>query len=179
LTFAEATACAGGPKRAVVRGGLAPWQLTRVLRHIEARLASRLTNSALATLVGLSEDYFARAFKVSTGRLPHAYVVARRIERAKVLMLESDLPLSQIAVATGFSDQSHLSRSFRDHVGAAPASWRRLSAAPHSRRASHTVIATALASSVLWNADAGPWPIALPEARAFRDRSARLAGRDS
>ena len=130
LAFTESDRRAPGPEQVVVRGGLAPWQLARVVGQIEARLASRLTNSRLAALVGLSEDYFARAFKVSTGCTPHAYVVARRIRRAKAMMLASNLPLSQIAVATGFSDQSHLSRSFRDHVGAAPASWRRLSARP-------------------------------------------------
>jgi transcriptional regulator GlxA family with amidase domain len=104
---------------------LAPWQLARVGGHIERRLASRLTNSRLAALVRLSEDHFARAFKVSIGCPPHAYVVMRRIERAKALMVGSNLPLSQIAVAAGFSDQSHLSRCFRDKVAAAPASWRR------------------------------------------------------
>ena len=130
LALTESHRRAPGPERVVVRGGLSPWQLARVVRQIEVRLASRLTNSHLAALVGLSEDYFARAFKVSTGSPPHAYVVARRIERAKTMMVASNLPLSQIAVATGFSDQSHLSRSFRDHVGAAPASWRRLSPRP-------------------------------------------------
>jgi transcriptional regulator GlxA family with amidase domain len=107
------------------RGGLAPWQLARVGRHIEGGLASRLTNSRLASLVRLSEDHFARAFKASTGCAPHAYVVMRRLERAKALMVGSDLPLSQIAVAAGFSDQSHMSRCFRDKVAVAPAWWRR------------------------------------------------------
>jgi transcriptional regulator GlxA family with amidase domain len=114
MAFVEATS----------RGGLAPWQLARVGGHIERGLASRLTNSRLASLVRLSEDHFARAFKASIGCSPHAYVVMRRIERAKALMLTSDLPLSQIAVAAGFSDQSHLSRCFRNKVGAAPALWR-------------------------------------------------------
>jgi transcriptional regulator GlxA family with amidase domain len=99
--------------------------LARVGGHIERRLASRLTNSRLASLVRLSEDHFARAFKASIGCPPHAYVVMRRIERAKALMVGSNLPLSQIAVAAGFSDQSHLSRCFRDKVAAAPAWWRR------------------------------------------------------
>ena len=114
MAFVEATA----------RGGLTPWQLARVGGHIERRLASRLTNSRLASLVRLSEDHFARAFKASIGCSPHAYVVMRRIEHAKALMLASDLPLSQIAVAAGFSDQSHLSRCFRNKVGAPPAGWR-------------------------------------------------------
>ena len=181
LAFPESDRRAPGLERVVVRGGLAPWQLARVVGQIEVRLASRLTNSRLAALVGLSEDYFARAFKVSTGCTPHAYVVARRIRRAKAMMLASNLPLSQIAVATGFSDQSHLSRSFRSHVGAAPASWRRASPRPSSAsRLTQTVIATALSSSVFWmtTADAGPPSIVLPGASAFPDPSARLARRD-
>jgi len=108
-----------------VRGGLAPWQLARVRQHIDRHLASRLTNSGLAALVRLSEDHFARAFKASVGCPPHTYVVARRVERAKTLMLRSDLPLSQIALAAGFVDQPHLTRLFRARVGASPASWQR------------------------------------------------------
>jgi AraC family transcriptional regulator len=138
LAFFEAAihepASNGEPQQGVAHGGLAPWQLARVGGHIERRLGSRLTNSGLASLVRLSEDHFARAFKASIGCPPHAYVVTRRIERAKALMLGSDLPLSQIAVAAGFSDQSHLSRCFRNNVGAAPAWWRR-SAHERARRA--------------------------------------------
>jgi AraC family transcriptional regulator len=105
--------------------GLAPWQLARVRRHIERHLGSRLTNAGLAALVGLNEDYFARAFKVSAGCPPHAYVVKRRIEHAKSLLLGGNLPLCQVALAAGFADQAHLSRRFRKTVGASPASWRR------------------------------------------------------
>ena len=108
-----------------VRAGLAPWQLARVRRHIERHLDSRLTNSGLAALVRLNEDHFARAFKVSVGRPPHAYVVERRVEYAKSLLLGGDLSLCQIALAAGFADQAHLSRRFRETVGASPASWRR------------------------------------------------------
>jgi AraC family transcriptional regulator len=115
------------PQPRLRRGGagLAPWQLARVRRHIERHLGSRLTNAGLAALVGLNEDYFARAFKASAGRAPHAYVVERRIERAKSLLLGGELPLCQVALAAGFADQAHLSRRFRKTVGASPASWRR------------------------------------------------------
>jgi AraC family transcriptional regulator len=105
--------------------GLAPWRLARVTRHIERRLESRLTNADLAALVRLNEDHFARAFKVSVGRSPHAYIVARRVERAKSLLLGGELPLCQIALAAGFADQAHLSRHFRETIGASPAAWRR------------------------------------------------------
>jgi AraC family transcriptional regulator len=105
--------------------GLAPWQLARVRRHIERHLGSRLTNADLAALVRLNEDYFARAFKISVGCPPHAYVVKRRVEYAKSLLAGGDLSLCQVALAAGFADQAHLSRRFRETVGASPASWRR------------------------------------------------------
>jgi AraC family transcriptional regulator len=114
------------PKRcAPPAGGLAPWQVRRVQRHIEANLASRLATADLAALVGLSENYFARAFRISVGAPPHAFVMTRRVAQAQTLMMESDLPLSQIALAVGLSDQAHLSRLFRHHVGTTPSAWRR------------------------------------------------------
>ena len=116
---------AGTARPARACAGLAPWQLARVRRQIEHHLGSRLTNADLAALVGLSEDYFARAFKVSVGCPPHAYVVKRRVEHAKSLLLGGDLSLCQVALAAGFADQAHLSRRFRETVGASPASWRR------------------------------------------------------
>lgn len=125
LTQLAPPKAAMGASSANARGGLAPWQLARVRRHIDRHLASHLTNACLAGLARLSADHFARAFKVSVGCPPHAYVVTRRVERAKSLMLSSNLPLSQIALATGFVDQPHLTRHFRARVGASPASWQR------------------------------------------------------
>lgn len=110
------------PSRACA--GLASWQLARVRQHIERHLDRRLTNAGLAALVRLNEDHFARAFKISVGRPPHAYIVERRVEHAKALLLGGKLPLCQIALAAGFADQAHLSRRFRETVGASPASWR-------------------------------------------------------
>jgi AraC family transcriptional regulator len=105
--------------------GLAPWQLARVRRHIERHLNSRITNAGLAALVRLNEDHFARAFKISVGRPPHAYLVQQRVEAAKVLLSNEQLPLCQVALAVGFADQAHLSRRFRETVGVSPATWRR------------------------------------------------------
>ena len=133
-TFSLRGRCASPPveasaksQSACVCAGLAPWQLARVRRYIERHLGSRLTNSALAALVQRNEDHFARAFKKSVGCPPHAYIVQRRVEHAKLLLMGSNLRLCQIALATGFSDQAHLSRRFRETVGASPASWQRQS----------------------------------------------------
>ncbi|HVJ52713.1 MAG TPA: helix-turn-helix transcriptional regulator, partial [Aliidongia sp.] len=65
------------------------------------------------------------AFKRSLGEAPHAYIIARRLERARELMLTSDMGLSELALQCGFSDQAHFTKLFRSHVGKSPAAWRR------------------------------------------------------
>ncbi|MDJ0388737.1 AraC family transcriptional regulator [Roseomonas sp. E05] len=113
----------GGP--AVVQGGLARWQINRLTRLIESRLEFPILQQDLAAEVRLSTGHFARAFKQSFGRTAHAYVVSRRIERAKVLMLETPASLCEVALACGLADQAHFSRLFRRLVGTTPLAWRR------------------------------------------------------
>jgi AraC-like DNA-binding protein len=127
-----------GTGRTTARGGLAPWQSRRVERHIEAGLEAGLAVHDLARLVSLSPSHFCRAFKESFGAPPHAYVLSRRIERAKALMLTTSERLSAIALACGLADQAHLCRAFRRIVGTSPAAWRRDHAqgpGDHRRRA--------------------------------------------
>lgn len=107
------------------RGGLAAWQAKRTARHIELHLHQTLTVAELAALVRLSRTHFSAAFRCSFGTPPHGYVLERRIARAKQLMLETDMPLSQIACACGLCDQAHLSRTFRRFEGQSPLLWRR------------------------------------------------------
>jgi AraC family transcriptional regulator len=110
---------------ALVQGGLAPWQISRVKVHVEANLDSTLRIGDLAAIARLSTGHFCRAFTRSFGVAPFAYVAGRRLARAQELMLTSDDPLSQIALACGLCDQSHLTRLFRRHVGTSPNVWRR------------------------------------------------------
>jgi AraC-like DNA-binding protein len=79
----------------------------------------------LSGLVGLSAHHFCRVFKQSTGLPPHRWQVRQRVEKAKVLMLDADLSLAEIAVATGFADQSHFTTVFRKATGSPPHAWRR------------------------------------------------------
>jgi len=109
----------------LVQGGLAPWQISRVKAYIEAHLDSTLRMRDLAAIVRLSAGHFSRSFTRSFGVAPFAYVAGRRLARAQELMLTTDEPLSQIALACGLCDQSHLTRLFRRHVGASPNAWRR------------------------------------------------------
>ena len=107
-----------------IRGGLPPRALRRVREYIEDHLEETISIEALAGIVGLSMYHFARAFKQSEGLTPHEYLVRCRVRRAQELLASTDLPLSEIALASGFSDQSHFARRFREHVGITPSSYR-------------------------------------------------------
>ena len=107
-----------------IRGGLPPRALRRVREFIDTHLEENISIQVLADIAGLSMFHFARAFKQSEGMTPHEYLVHCRVRRAKDLLTDSILPLSEIALAAGFSDQSHLARRFREHVGITPSSYR-------------------------------------------------------
>jgi AraC-like DNA-binding protein len=104
---------------------LAPWQTRRVLEFIEANLTETIRIEELAAVAHLSARQFSRAFHSDFGEAPYAYVVRRRIERAKEIMLLTDEPLANIAAQVGLSDQPHLTRLFHRIVGESPANWRR------------------------------------------------------
>ena len=109
----------------VARGGLPAWQARRVFTHVEANLSGKIRIKELARLLGLSASHFCRAFKSMLGVSPREYVIRRRIEVAKGLMLTTSEPLSAIAAQCGMCDQSHFTRSFRRIVGETPHMWRR------------------------------------------------------
>ena len=100
-------------------------QLNRVVHHVEDNLAAPLALADLAALVHVSPFHFARLFRASTGRSPHAYVVERRVARAHELLTRTGLPIAEVAVACGFADQSHLTRQVVRHLGRTPSALRR------------------------------------------------------
>lgn len=109
----------------LVRGGLAAWQIVRLRAHVEAHLSSTIRVRELAAIARLSTGHFSRAFTGSFGMPPFAYIVERRLARAQDLMLTTNHPLCEIALACGLFDQSHLTRLFRRHTGTTPSAWRR------------------------------------------------------
>jgi transcriptional regulator GlxA family with amidase domain len=95
-----------------------------VREYVEAHLSESMDLPELAGIAGLSVFHFARQFKQSAGVTPHHYLVQRRVERAQDMLSRTDLSLSEIALAAGFSDQSHLARHFRQMLGTTPGEFR-------------------------------------------------------
>jgi AraC-like DNA-binding protein len=106
-------------------GRLSRERLKRVLDYIEAHLASPLSLGQLAAVACLSPYHFGRCFRRSMGVGPYRYVLKRRIQRARHLLLHSDMPLTGIAEAVGFDSQSSLTARFSREVGVSPGRLRR------------------------------------------------------
>jgi AraC family transcriptional regulator len=117
----------GGIRRpeSFFRGGLAPWQENRVKELIDAHLDGGISIAQLARECRLSRSHFLRAFKSSTGKTPHQWLLQSRVERSKISLLFSESSLSEIAETFGFASQSHFTRVFSTIVGASPSVWRR------------------------------------------------------
>ncbi|MDJ0595617.1 MAG: AraC family transcriptional regulator [Pleurocapsa sp. MO_226.B13] len=101
-------------------GGLSSLKLRRAIDYIQAHLAEDLSLDAIATEIGMSRFYFCRLFKQSTGITPYQYLIKCRIDRAKVLLRQGKLGITDIAVEVGFSNQSHFTKHFKRLVGVTP-----------------------------------------------------------
>ena len=88
--------------------------------HITDHLDQELSLEGLAAISQLSAYHFCRAFKRSTGLTPHQYVIRQRVERAKVLLKGGKMGIAEVAVACGFTHQSHLNRHFKRLTGVTP-----------------------------------------------------------
>ena len=109
----------------VARGGLSPNVLRRVREYIDANLEANIGLDAISKVAGLSRCHFVRAFRQSVGTTPHNFLMYRRFCKAVDFITGTDLPLAEIALAAGFSDQSHFSRRFRQYLGVSPSAFRR------------------------------------------------------
>jgi AraC-like DNA-binding protein len=105
-------------------GGLSPAAMRRVREYVDAHLGVSIDLATLAGVVRVSIHHFARGFKQSAGVTPHHYLTRKRVERAQDLLARTELSLSEIALAVGFSDQSHLARHFRQMLGVTPGQFR-------------------------------------------------------
>lgn len=115
----------------VVAGGLPPRRLQRVFCHINENIAQDLSVPDLAQVVGMSQYYFSKLFKMSTGTTPHQYLMRQRVQRAQEHLRESQTALAEIATLVGFETQSHFTSVFRRLVGVTPKRYRKTRQASH------------------------------------------------
>ncbi|WP_273069606.1 helix-turn-helix transcriptional regulator [Thioclava marina] len=112
-----------GARKVPLRGGLSPHILRRIDEWIEAHLDEAIRLSDFAALAALSPFHLHRMFRASRGIPLHAWITERRIDRAKSLLRGTD-PVLEVALACGFSSQSHFTRTFKSGTGTTPAAWR-------------------------------------------------------
>ena len=106
------------------RGRMSERRLRRALSYIEDNLGQDISLRDIATVAGLSVSHFTPLFRETVGLPVHQYLIRRRVERAKDLLSQSRMPISQIALETGFAHQSHLARNMRRVLGVSPRAFR-------------------------------------------------------
>src|SRR5687767_430823 len=109
-----------------VTGGLPGHKLRRIKEFINANLEDDLSLAEISAVAGLSQFHFARAFRKSTGLTPQQFLMRQRIERAKELLSNDDLPIVEVSLRSGFKNQSHFTSLFRKFTRLTPKTWRTL-----------------------------------------------------
>jgi len=110
---------------------LTSMRLGRLAEYVQAHLDERILVADLAAVAGLPVNRFAAAFVAATGRSPHQHVLAQRLARAESLLRFGRDALAEVAAASGFASQQHMTQVMRSRLGQTPARLRSLSAAPH------------------------------------------------
>jgi AraC-like DNA-binding protein len=101
------------------------WRLRLATAYIEENLGRSVRLEDVARATGLTRMHFAAQFRAATGVRPHAYLLHRRIERAKTLLMRLDATVVEIALEVGFQSQAHFSTVFKRLAGDSPSTWRR------------------------------------------------------
>ena len=104
--------------------GLPAYKLRRVVEYINDNLTEDLTLAEIACVAGMNPHYFSRAFRQSTGTPPHRYVINCRVEKAKRLLADDELPLVEVGLTVGFQNQSHFTTLFHKLTGVTPKAYR-------------------------------------------------------
>ena len=99
-------------------------RLQRVIEQMRSSLDEDLPLNRLAESSGLSPSQFVRAFRGATGQPPHRYLVGLRVERARALLEQTNMPITLIGLRCGFEQSSHFATSFRAKTGFSPRAWR-------------------------------------------------------
>lgn len=115
---------AGGHGLAGAQVALPRWRLKRVVDYVDDHLDQAIGLDEMAGAAGLSRRHFARSFAAELGVTPHKWLMRRRLDRAQDLLASTELAVSAIAEAAGFSSQSHLTSLMRQETGTTPHRWR-------------------------------------------------------
>jgi AraC family transcriptional regulator len=106
------------------RAGIVDRRLRRSIEFMHDNCGRELSLSEIAAAAYLSEFHFARLFKKLSGMTPHAYLAMLRIERARRLLAETDLPIIEVGAQVGYASQSHFTKVFREATGITPRAFR-------------------------------------------------------
>ena len=112
------------PAMAKVVPGLSPGRVRRVVDYMHAHMDEALSLAELARIGGLSLSRFVRAFHSATGQPPHRFLLGIRLEKARVLLEHSELPVIEVGLQCGFGQPSHFAAMFRKATGLTPRAWR-------------------------------------------------------
>lgn len=104
-------------------GGLPQHKLRLVVDYINEHLERELSLNELAAIAQLSQYHFCHTFKQTTGLSPHQYLIQQRVERAKQLLKQGEMTIGEVAIACGFTHQSHLNRHFKRLTEMTPKTW--------------------------------------------------------
>lgn len=110
---------------------LAPHRLRRVLAFIDAHLGRDISLGDLVAAAGTSQYHFSRAFQLATGCSPYHFVLSRRIDYARVLLITGEQPLDDVAAACGFQSRKQFAVIFKREVGMGPKRFRMAHAPAH------------------------------------------------
>ena len=106
------------------RVGLIDRRIRRAVELMHARLDDNLSLKEIAADSYLSPFHFSRLFKKLTGATPHAYLAGQRVARARLLLAETDLSVTQISSRVGYASPSHFTKAFRQATGLTPRAFR-------------------------------------------------------
>jgi AraC family transcriptional regulator len=104
--------------------GLPKYRLRQAIDYINDNVDQDIKLANIAEVVGMSQYYFCHLFKQSMGIAPYQYVIQQRVERAKQLLQQTEVTISDIALECGFANQSHFTKHFRKFTGITPKAYR-------------------------------------------------------
>ena len=112
-------------KTATLRSSVTDDRISTAMTYIRNHVSDELCIEKVAESLCVSKNYFIRIFKKETGTTPANFIIRRKIEKAQLLLITSDVPVKQISLLVGFEDFSYFSRVFKKIAGITPNEYRR------------------------------------------------------